>query len=356
MIEDELPEGLQFISSVPEMLAKVPNHLTARIDMLPAGSDRTFSIRVKPTKRGPFDHIARVKFETGCRSRTVVLEPKLKVDLVARPSEGKVLKGQAVQFDVTVSNLGDGPVRNVAIQARLSAGLRHEKQGKSDEPIVYELTLPDLMPKQSEKLDPLVADAIVGGEQNCWVKVTSPDVDFHKEDAEIIKTISVVEPKLKVKVTGPDTRFTDTIADYDVEVENPGTAPAKKVRVTVTLPRTSGKLVGKLPSDVAYDSTTRRLSWTVDQLEPNKSASFPFHFQMGGIGRYEVLAEGTGANGLKNSDIKRTDVQGTPDVDLVVSESKRVLDVGGSTRFLIRASQLRDERGDEPPAERDSVR
>jgi uncharacterized repeat protein (TIGR01451 family) len=49
-----------------------------------------------------------------------------------------------------------------------------------------------------------------------------------------------------------------------------------------------------------------------------------------------VLAEGTAASGLKNSDIKRTDVQGTPDVDLVVSESKRVLDVGGSTRFLIR--------------------
>jgi uncharacterized repeat protein (TIGR01451 family) len=335
VIEDELPDGLQFISSVPEMQFAAQAHLTARIVTLSAGSDRTFSIRVKPTRRGPFDHVAHVRFETGCHSRTVVLEPKLKVDVVARPTDGKVLKGQAVQFDVTVSNLGDGPARNVAIQAKLTAGLRHEAKGKNDEPILYELTLPELMPKQSEKLDPLVADAVVGGEQSCMVKVSSADAVFVPADAEITKTISVVEPKLKVRMEGPDDRFTDTIADYQIFLENPGSAPARKIRLTATLP-TSGKLVGKLPTDARYDSTTRRLSWTVDQLENGKTRDFPFHFQMGGVGRYEVLAEAIGANGLKDSNIKRTDVKGMPDVDLVVSEAKRVLDVGGATRFLIR--------------------
>ena len=312
------------------------SHLSFKIPTLPAGSDRTYTIKVKPTKRGPFDHVPTVKFESGCRSRISVLEPKLKVDVIARPTEGKVLKGQPVQFDVTVSNLGDGPARNVAIQAKLTAGLRHEAKGKNDEPILYELTLPDLMPKQSEKIDPLVADAVVGGDQGCTVKVTSPDVDFIKEDAEVTKTISVVEPKLKISVQGPDERLTDTIADYQLVLENPGSAPARKIRVTATLP-TSGKLVGKLPSDARYDSTTRKISWTIDQLEPNgKTLPLPFHFQMGGVGRYEVLAEATGANGLKTENIKRTDVQGMADVDLVVSESKRVLDVGGMTRFMIR--------------------
>ena len=45
VIEDELPEGLQFISSVPEMQVTTQSHLTARIATLSAGSDRTFSIR-----------------------------------------------------------------------------------------------------------------------------------------------------------------------------------------------------------------------------------------------------------------------------------------------------------------------
>jgi uncharacterized repeat protein (TIGR01451 family) len=39
---------------------------------------------------------------------------------------------------------------------------------------------------------------------------------------------------------------------------------------------------------------------------------------------------------LKGWDRRHTEVVGMPDVDLVVSESKRVLDVGGSTTFQIR--------------------
>ena len=62
-----------------------------------------------------------------------------------------MLKGQPVEFKVTVSNLGDGPARNVAIQAKLTPGLRHERGRKSDEPILYELTLPELMPKHIGK-------------------------------------------------------------------------------------------------------------------------------------------------------------------------------------------------------------
>ena len=76
------------------------------------------TIKVQPTKTGPFDHVATVTFQTGCKSRTTVLKPRLKVDIVHNPSVGKVLKGQQVQFDVSIHNTGDGPARNVAIRAQ----------------------------------------------------------------------------------------------------------------------------------------------------------------------------------------------------------------------------------------------
>ena len=118
---------------------------------------------------------------------------------------------------------------------------------------------------------------------------------------------------------GPDSRYTDTVADYQISLENPGTAPARKIRVLATLP-VSGRLV-KVPPEARYDSTTRRLYWTIDQLEPNaKPMTFPFQVRMGGIGDYEVLAEATGDGGLKGWDRRHTDVIGMPDVDLVVSE------------------------------------
>ena len=64
--------------------------------------------------------------------------------------------------------------------------------------------------------------------------------------------------------------------------------------------------------------------------------TFPFQVRMGGIGSYEVIADAIGEGALKVHERKTTDVIGMPDVDLVVSESKRVVDVGGTTTFQIR--------------------
>jgi uncharacterized repeat protein (TIGR01451 family) len=330
---DELPEGLQYISSQPEAHVVRDSLLTWRISNLPAGSDRPISIRVKPTRPGPFEHAARVTFLTGSKARSKVLEPRLKVDLTSNPTAGKVLKGQSVEFGASVTNTGDGVARDVSIQAKLSTGLRHER---GDEQTMYELVLPQLGPNQTEKLDPLVADAVLGGEQTCTVTARSPDVVFTREEAEAVRTVKVVEPKLKLALKGPETRYTDTIADYVMTVENPGDAPARKVRILATLP-ISGRLVKVSPEPARYDKTTRRLQWIVDQLESeSKPRSFGFQVRMGGIGHYEVLAEASGDGGLKAEDIRHTEVVGMADVDLVVSESKRVLDVGDKTTFHIR--------------------
>ena len=144
-VDDELPEGLKYVSSQPEMrVSGNGHHLSWLVNVLPGGSDRVITIKIQPTKTGPFDHVATVTFETGCKSRTTVLQPRLKVDIVANPSVGKVLKGQQVEFNVSIQNTGDGPARNVAIRAKLSPGLKHESGPKGDEPMVYELTLPEL--------------------------------------------------------------------------------------------------------------------------------------------------------------------------------------------------------------------
>ncbi len=219
----------------------------------------------------------------------------------------------------------------MSIQAKLSAGLRHDDAAEKGE---YETSLPELAPGQTETLDALVADAQLGGQQTCIVTAASDDVVFKKEDAECTKTILVVEPKLSLLLEGPAERYTDTVADYTIKLENPGDANVRKVRVLATLP-VSGRLV-KVPPEGRYDSTTRRLSWALDLLEPGKPVVFPFQVRMGGIGSYDVIAEAVAEGRSKAKDRKNTDVKGIADVDLVVSESKRVLDVGGETTFQIR--------------------
>jgi len=333
-VTDDLPEGLQFVSSQPEA-TRVGDALTWPIGLLASGSDRLITLRVRPTKAGSFEHGATVKVLTGSKSRTRVLEPKLKVDLIATPTVGKVLKGQAVEFKVSVTNTGDGPARNVAIQAKLTPGLRHESAPRGDEQMMYEITIPVIGQGRTETLDPLIADALIGGEQSCTVSAKSPDVVFNKEEGQSTKTVMVVEPKLKLTLNGPDSRYTDTIADYELVLENPGTAPARKVRIQATLP-VNGRLIKNPKDAVAYDPATRRLQWMVDQIDPgSKPQSFTFQVRMGGTGTYELFAEATGEGGVKDKQLRHTEVVGMPDVDLVVSEAKRVVDVGGQTTFVI---------------------
>ena len=145
-VQDELSEGLKFLSSQPEMHVSGGNHLSLLIPTLPAGQDKVITLKVTPTKTGAFEHAATVRFESGCKSRTLVLEPKLKVDIVANPTVGKVLKGQQVEFQVSIQNTGDGIARNIAIQAKLSPGLKHESGPRGQEQMLYELSLAELAP------------------------------------------------------------------------------------------------------------------------------------------------------------------------------------------------------------------
>jgi uncharacterized repeat protein (TIGR01451 family) len=91
-----------------------------------------------------------------------------------------------------------------------------------------------------------------------------------------------------------------------------------------------------VPGDAHYDSATRRLQWALDKLEPGRPLKFGFEVRMGGIGFYQVLAEARGEGSLQAREKCNTDVAGLPDVDLVVSERRRVVDVGGKTTFQIR--------------------
>ena len=72
-------------------------------------------------------------------------------------------------------------------------------------------------------------------------------------------------------------------------------------------------------------------------LEPGSTPQkLSFEVKVGDVGKYEFAAEALGTAGLKAKNSLVTDVFGMPDLDLVVSERQRVVDVGGTTFFLIR--------------------
>jgi uncharacterized repeat protein (TIGR01451 family) len=298
---------------------------------VPAASERVITLNVKPTAVGAFDHAATVTMAAGARSRTMVREPKLKVEQTV--SSGKVLRGSTVQFRIAVSNPGDGPARNVTVQARLGAGLKHES-GEPNENNLFEQTIDVIGPGERVTLDTLVADTTLGGEQTCTVAAHSPDVVAGGADARSVQTVTVVEPKLTLKVSGPKDRYSDTIAAYEITLENPGTAPARNVRVVATLPL-SGRLQ-TLPPGALFNRETRKLTWAKPQLDAGEKATLSFQVRMGGVGLYSLAAEARAEGVALEKDVFQTDVSGLADVSFDVVEKRRVIDVDGTTAFLIR--------------------
>jgi uncharacterized repeat protein (TIGR01451 family) len=334
-IRDELPEGLKYISSSSEPNGKAEGTsvLSWSLGTMPGGSEKVIAVDVEPVKTGPLDHSATVWFQTGSRAQTRVFQPQLKIEQIA--SAAKVLKGHAVEFKILVKNVGDGPARDVKIAAKLSSGLRYGSGGRGESEVVTD-PIPVLAPKQSYELDPLVAEALKDGQQTCTVTAVSPDVitQDKSEDAHNTATITVIEPKLTVAVLGPPRRCTDTEAQYEVAVGNPGTATARKVRVGVIVP--AGARLLEVPEGARYDQANRRLQWSIDNLEPSQTPTkLPFKVKVGDVGKYEVAADAIGTGVPKARQSLVTEVFGMPDIDLVVSEQQRVIDVGGKTTFQI---------------------
>jgi uncharacterized repeat protein (TIGR01451 family) len=332
VVRDQLPEGLNFIGSQPptEPIGQI---LIWKLGTLAAESQRVLTIRAKPTQVGSFDHAATVSIMAGGRATTLVQAPMLKVEQTVK--RGKVLKGSQVQFHITVSNTGTGLARNVVVRAKLSRGLRHE-QGD-----FIEQALDVVKPGEPIVLDPLIVEASAGGEQSCTVDAHSNDVTQASDEAHNTLTIDVVEPKLEMKLSGPAERFTDTVATYKLTLENSGTAVARNVRVFSSIPLGATVLSDSSndPYDRKYDRLKRRLLWTISQLDPTAHVELSFSVRLGGSQLYQIAAEARSDVPpplfLIAKDTCATNVTGMPDIELQISERRRVIDVDEETDYEI---------------------
>lgn len=322
----QLPEGLKVVSTTP---ATNPIPGTSLYSwpkpMLAAGGEWPVVLKVVATSTKPCEHAATVTAKVGSRANTTVQEPKLKVEATSSP--GRVLKGEQVTFQITVRNPGTGPARNVTVQAKLSSGLR---LGSDD---IVEQTIAEIGPGQGFDLDPLIVDSVAGGQQSCTVDVRSPDVTVVPDDQRITRNVEVTRPELAVKLEAQTERFTGQTNEYKLIVTNPGTAPAKKVRVVAALPQQGGKLVA-LPSGAKFDTPTRKLIWTIAQLEPLQSVEMSFVYGTSTPGLYRATAEAT-AGELRATDTLTTEVVGIAVLDVKLEQTARVMDVGKTNFYDI---------------------
>ena len=115
----------------------------------------------------------------------------------------------------------------------------------------------------------------------------------------------VIAPDLQVTVEGPERRFLERPATYQVSVDNPGTAPAKEVQLVTHLPKglqfVSANNLGE------YDAAAHSVYWSLAELPANERGTVELVALPVEPGQHTLQVTTKARDGLTDRNSKRSD-------------------------------------------------
>src|SRR5262249_12375042 len=204
----------------------------------------------RPLKRGDIGSVATVRFSADASARSKCTCPDLRIELGAAR---QTLIGDPLQLTIAVANMGDGPATGVVIAEQLPDKFEHV-QGQ-----LLENELGTLKPGEQRQLKLTLKAARAGIGLNRLAVRADGDQRVEKQ-----LELEVVAPALDIQVKGPPHQFLQREAVYAIQIGNPGTAPAKTVRLSAAVP--AGFRVLAANNYGEFDAKTGRVNWELVEL------------------------------------------------------------------------------------------
>jgi uncharacterized repeat protein (TIGR01451 family) len=139
---------------------------------------------------------------------------------------------------------------------------------------------------------------------------------------------------LQVTVEGPERRFLERPATYQVSVDNPGTAPAKDVQLVTHLPKglqfVSANNLGE------YDAAQHSVYWSLAELPANERGTVELVALPVEPGQHTLQVTTKAQNGLTDETQKAVTVEGIAALMFEVVDRDDPIEVGGETSYEIR--------------------
>lgn len=241
-VVDTLPDGLEYVQETAAAAIPVskvgpgPNQRTWTLGPLRPNESRTLEYRVVPRKTGEWASEAvatasGVQTRAGCN--TAVQEAKLTLQ-VTGPTGEKGTAGQPTPYLVFVHNTGTATLANVRVTCTFPGELRLSKASNGSQLFrdSVQWLIPRLAPKETKELS---------------LSLTAPsaglrDINFSArgdkglEQRKRVPTAFEGVPALNWQTDGTAVASPGQEITYTVMVKNPGSAPAKNVKVVVDLP------------------------------------------------------------------------------------------------------------------------
>ncbi len=197
----------------------------------------------------------------------------LQITKSANPDSANV--GEEISYKVTVSNMGRGTAKDVAVTDSAPEGttlVSPEVSLGSYDQSTGVWSIGDLSPEESATLTLTVtADSPGSKTNNAEVTTSSNDIDPGNNAASATSTVKEASVDLQLtKVAGADSVKVGEQINYTVSVSNSGQGPARDVSVTDSIPEGTTFVTSEM-SKGSYDGTSG--VWSVGELAPEESAA-----------------------------------------------------------------------------------
>jgi uncharacterized repeat protein (TIGR01451 family) len=319
VIRDEIPHGARVVNTTPRA-TNDGAHLVWELGALSTGEERTVEIELMPVSEGEIGSVADVSYSTQASAKTRCTMPQLAIRMTA-PSQ--VMVGQEQRVKIELRNPGTGDATGVMLMENVPENVKHAagpalefeigtlRAGETRE---LELVL------TAEKPGPVVNALTARADGNLQVQ---QQVEFE-----------VIAPALQLSIEGPERRYLERPATYQVIIENPGTAPAHDIELVTKLPK--GMQFVKANNMGEYDAATHSVYWSLAQLPEGEKGSVELVAMPIEPGEQTIQIEGKAQQGLTDEAKQDVLVEGLAAIMFEVRDVEDPIEVGGETTYEIR--------------------
>ena len=319
LIRDEVPHGSELVDTNPPASRTADGAILWQMGTIKAGAEVTATMAVIPRVEGDIGSVATVSFQTSASARSLATKPQL---VLEHTGPGKVLVGDDVVFHIKLSNPGTGIAHNVVIEEDVPGGLRHIDGPMLEYPVgtirpgetrLLELTLKADQPGMVNNILMAKADANLAVKDNCPVEV--------------------VAPMLQVGIEGPSRRYLERRANFEVKVQNQGTAAARDVDLVARLP--NGLKFVSTNNAGQYNSQEHAVYWSLTELGAKKMGTVQLVTVPTTMGDQRIRVESRANMGLKDATEHNLTVEGLAALLFTVTDVNDPIEVTGQTTYEI---------------------
>lgn len=321
-VRDVIPEGLQFIRSEPPAIAE-GNQLVWTLGGLPGGQTHTINAYFKSTKPGVVTNVASVQTRDGVREETQAATQVTVPGLEAKMTGPQTaVTGVPLTFDIVVTNSGTGPVSNVSLLDEFDPGLEHESKAAR-----LNLPVGTLGPSESKTVQLTLTPRQEGRLVN---RVTAQGDGGLKANAE--HAVTVQKATLRIETRGPERRYLNRPADWNIIVSNTGQTPLSNLVVRNQLPAE----LTFVSADQGGTLTGTEVVWNLGAIQPGEQKTVQVRTTCAKMTpRALHVAVATADPGLRVQSEAAIQILGLPAFQLQVSDASDPVEVGGRTSYRI---------------------